>query len=218
MSDRSKRALLKRTLDLAIGGAALAATAPIMAAAGAAVAVTMGRPVLFRQTRAGKGGEPFDIYKFRTMRDSDPNQQSPETDAERLTKVGAFLRSTSIDELPTLLNVVLGDMSLVGPRPLYLKYNERYSPAQRRRLEVQPGVTGLAQVRGRNAIGWSEKFAYDVEYVERASVLLDLRILAETAVSVLRRDGIAAEGHVSMPEFMGDTDEEGAHANRGRNG
>ncbi len=194
---------MKRALDLAVGGAALVATAPIIAAAGAAVAMSMGRPVLFRQKRAGQGGQPFDILKFRTMRDSDPSQQSPETDAERLTRVGAFLRSSSIDELPTLLNVVRGDMSLVGPRPLYLKYNDRYTPEQRRRLDVKPGVTGLAQVRGRNAISWAQKFAYDVEYVDRASLLLDLRILVETAAAVLRRDGIAAEGHVSMPEFMG---------------
>lgn len=199
--------IAKRALDLAVGSAALVATAPIMAAAGVAVAATMGRPVLFRQRRAGEGGAPFDILKFRTMRDSDPSQQSPETDAARLTKVGAFLRSTSIDELPTLINVVRGDMSLVGPRPLYLKYNERYSAEQRKRLDVKPGVTGLAQVRGRNAIGWDEKFAYDVQYVERADLLMDLMILAETAISVLKREGIAAEGHVSMPEFMGEASE-----------
>jgi lipopolysaccharide/colanic/teichoic acid biosynthesis glycosyltransferase len=161
----------------------------------------MGSPVLFRQRRAGRGGVPFTVLKLRTM--LTPEQAGTVDDAARLTPLGRTLRSFSLDELPQLVNVIAGEMSLVGPRPLPLAYVPRYSPAQRRRLDVRPGVTGLAQVTGRNSLSWDERFALDVEYVERHDVWLDLRLLWRTVGQVLRRDGIAAEGHATMHEFLG---------------
>jgi lipopolysaccharide/colanic/teichoic acid biosynthesis glycosyltransferase len=158
--------------------------------------------VLFRQTRAGLGGRPFRVVKFRTMRDVDP-RRGLVTDAERLTPFGRWLRSTSLDELPTLWNVLSGDMTLVGPRPLPVRYLPRYSPTQGRRHEVRPGITGLAQVRGRNLLGWDAKLALDVSYVDARCAALDLRILRDTVVAVLRRDGITAEGEATAPEFLG---------------
>jgi lipopolysaccharide/colanic/teichoic acid biosynthesis glycosyltransferase len=175
-----------------------------MAGVAVAVRATMGAPVAFAQTRPGRGGEPFTIYKFRTMRDAVDARGNPLPDAERVTPLGSALRATSLDELPQLLNVLRGELSLVGPRPLLMRYMTRYSRTQARRHDVLPGITGWAQINGRNAITWTEKFELDVWYVDNWSPLLDLRILALTALRVLRREGIAQEGHVTMPEFMGD--------------
>ncbi len=165
------------------------------------VLAAQGRPVLFRQPRAGLKGRPFSILKFASMRDTRGPDGALLPDAQRLTRVGRFLRWTSLDELPELLNVLRGDMSLVGPRPLLLAYLPRYSPAQARRHEVRPGITGWAQVNGRNAVSWEEKFTLDVWYVDHVSFGLDLRILARTAWAVLRAQGVRAEGHATMPEF-----------------
>ncbi|HYJ80566.1 MAG TPA: sugar transferase [Longimicrobiaceae bacterium] len=167
--------------------------------------VLHGPPVLFRQARPGRDGVVFELVKFRTMRHPDATHV---TDADRLTSVGRFLRSTSLDELPTLWNVVRGDMSLVGPRPLLMQYLERYDPEQARRHEVRPGVTGWVQVNGRNALSWDEKFALDVWYVDHVSLLLDLRILLGTLGAVLARKGISAGGQATMPEFMGNAERE----------
>lgn len=191
---------VKRILDIVISALGLALTAPIQLATGGVVLVALGRPVLFRQPRPGLNGDVFVLVKFRTMREPDPAHT---TDAERLTRVGRLLRSTSLDELPTLWNVLKGDMSLVGPRPLLVSYLERYSRDQARRHEVRPGITGLAQVRGRNALSWDEKFSYDVQYVDRRSLRLDLQILAETIATVVRREGIDDASGATMTEFMG---------------
>lgn len=193
---------LKRALDLvgAAGGLAVAAIPMLVLAA--LIRATMGSPVLFRQQRPGRDAVMFELMKFRTMRDGDG------TDAERITRLGRFLRSTSLDELPELINVLRGDMSLVGPRPLLPQYLERYSPEQARRQEVKPGLTGLAQVEGRNALSWEERFEIDVRYVDTWTVPGDLRIIVRTVWSVLRREGIAAEGHVTMPEFRGEQSDE----------
>jgi lipopolysaccharide/colanic/teichoic acid biosynthesis glycosyltransferase len=175
---------------------------PVIAATAVVVALVLGRPVLFRQARAGLGGRPFTLVKFRTMVAVD-EARGLVTDAQRLTRLGRVLRSTSLDELPTLWNVLRGHMSLVGPRPLPMRYLSRYSREQARRHDVRPGITGLAQVRGRNWLDWDQKFKLDVAYVEQHSAGLDLRILAETVVTVLRRDGISARGEVTAAEFLG---------------
>ncbi len=193
---------IKRGLDLAASGVGLVVTSPIIAATAVVVLAAHGRPVLFRQQRPGKDGRIFELVKFRTMCQPDADRVS---DADRLTRVGRILRSTSLDELPTLWNVLRGDMSLVGPRPLLVDYLERYTPEQARRHEVRPGVTGLAQVSGRNGLSWEEKFALDVEYVDSRSLLLDLKILARTVTSVLKSEGIAAEGQATMAVFTGST-------------
>jgi lipopolysaccharide/colanic/teichoic acid biosynthesis glycosyltransferase len=163
----------------------------------------MGSPVLFRQVRPGLSGKPFEMLKFRTMRDATDSSGQPLADAERTTGLGRFLRSSSLDELPELWNVVKGDMSLVGPRPLLMQYLERYSPEQARRHEVRPGITGWAQVNGRNAIEWEEKFALDLWYVDHASLWLDLKILLLTVRQVLSRKGVSADDHATMPVFTG---------------
>ncbi len=193
----------KRALDVGVAGAALVATAPVTVPVALAIRVTMGSPVLFRQARPGLGGEPFMMMKFRTMRDPRPGEDMLASDGARITRLGRALRATSVDELPTLLNVLNGDMSLVGPRPLLMRYLDRYTPEQARRHEVKPGVTGLAQINGRNALSWEKKFAYDVEYVDRRSMVLDLSILVRTAAKVVARDGISAPGQATMTEFMG---------------
>jgi lipopolysaccharide/colanic/teichoic acid biosynthesis glycosyltransferase len=192
----------KRALDVAVAGPLLVVSAPVQAVVAAAVAVRLGRPVLFRQQRPGLVRRPFTMVKFRTMRAVDP-AKGLVSDASRMTGLGRFLRATSLDELPTLLNVVRGDMSLVGPRPLLMAYLPRYSPSQARRHAVRPGLTGLAQVNGRNALGWDERLALDVEYVDSRSMRLDLAILGRTVRAVLRREGISAEGEATMPEFRG---------------
>ena len=162
--------------------------------------------LLFRQTRIGLYGKPFTLYKLKTMRDPRPGEDPPTTDAIRLTRLGRFLRATSLDELPTLWNVLKGDMRLVGPRPLLPEYLPLYTPEQMRRHEVKPGITGWAQVNGRNAISWEEKFRLDVWYVDHKSTWLDLRILWMTAWQVLFRRGISAKGHATMPPFAGSGD------------
>ena len=191
---------LKRVLDVAASGVGLVITAPIMAGTAVVVLAGFGRPVLFRQPRPGRDAEVFELVKFRTMVAPDEQRQ---TDAERLTPVGRFLRSTSLDELPPLWNVLRGEMSLVGPRPLLVEYLDRYTPEQARRHEVRPGITGLAQVSGRNSLDWDDKLALDVEYVDNHNLWLDARILARTLGLVFRRDGISADGEATMPIFRG---------------
>lgn len=196
---------MKRVFDLVVGVLALMALSPVMLVLALLVRARLGSPVLFRQGRAGLAGKRFDLIKFRTMTNATDDAGRLLSDAERLVPFGQQLRATSLDELPTLINVVRGDMSLVGPRPLHLSYVARYSSEQRRRLEVKPGVTGWAQVNGRNALGWSDKFRLDVWYVDNRSFGLDLKILLKTLLSVVRRDGIAADGEATMTEFQPDT-------------
>lgn len=193
---------IKRGFDLLVAVPAFILTLPLQAAVAFLISRKLGRPVLFRQQRPGLRAEPFELIKFRTMLAPDPNRGLVD-DASRLTDFGAKLRATSLDELPTLLNVIRGDMSLVGPRPLLMKYLGRYTPEQARRHEVRPGLTGLAQISGRNDIEWDRKLALDVEYVENHSMLGDVRILAATARNVIRRDGITAPGQATTTEFMG---------------
>jgi lipopolysaccharide/colanic/teichoic acid biosynthesis glycosyltransferase len=195
----------KRAFDLTIAGLLFVLTLPIQAATALAIRIRLGSPVLFRQTRPGLGAKPFEIVKFRTMLDVDPELDRVD-DASRMTRLGQWLRATSLDELPTLYNIIRGDMSLVGPRPLLVRYVERYSPEQARRHEVRPGLTGLAQVSGRNALSWQNKFHLDVEYVDHHTFMDDLKIMRRTIRSVARRDGIAAVGDVTMPEFLGASD------------
>lgn len=193
----------KRLLDLAIALPVAAAAAPVVAVVAVATAVSVGRPILFRQTRPGLGGRPFEIAKFRTMSNERDSAGALLPDEARLTRVGKVVRGLSLDELPQLWNVLRGDMSLVGPRPLLVRYLDRYTPEQARRHEVPPGITGWTQVNGRNALSWEQKFAFDVWYVDNVGLVLDLKILARTAIKVVRRDGVAATGHATMPEFMG---------------
>jgi lipopolysaccharide/colanic/teichoic acid biosynthesis glycosyltransferase len=190
--------VVKRAFDVVVSAVAVLVAAIPMALLAVAIRLTMGSPVLFRQVRPGLDGRSFTILKFRTMRSGDG------TDAERITRLGRFMRETSLDELPELLNVLRGDMSLVGPRPLLVAYLDRYSPEQARRHEVRPGLTGLAQVSGRNATTWEQRFALDVEYVDTRSMALDLRIIGRTVRAVVTREGISAEGHATMPEFTGE--------------
>ena len=203
MARNSVSRAVKRTVDLAVALPALVLLSPVAAVVAAAVAIRIGRPVLFRQERPGLGGKPFTMLKFRTMTDQRSADGSLLPDRDRLTGFGQWLRSTSIDEIPELLNVVRGEMSLVGPRPLLMQYLGRYSADQARRHEVRPGITGWAQVNGRNAISWEDKLAMDVWYVDHWSPWLDFRILGLTLLSVVRREGIAAEGSATMPEFTG---------------
>jgi lipopolysaccharide/colanic/teichoic acid biosynthesis glycosyltransferase len=195
--------LVKKVLDRTAAGLALAAATPIMAATAALVAVSMGRPVLFRQRRPGLHGKPFEIAKFRTMRDAHDTHGVPLPDAERLTAVGKFLRSTSLDELPQLWNVLRGELSLVGPRPLLMQYLPRYDREQARRHDVLPGITGWAQVHGRNEVDWDARFRLDVWYVDHWSPWLDLKILALTISTLVRRAGIHRRDHSTMYEFTG---------------
>ncbi|WBB69859.1 sugar transferase [Micromonospora sp. WMMD812] len=195
----------KRFVDAVVAAVLLVLVAPVLAVVAVLVAVGLGRPVLFRQCRAGLDGQPFEVIKFRTMRPPDPSRGLV-GDAARLTPLGRWLRATSLDELPTLWNVLRGDMSLVGPRPLLPEYLDRYSPWQARRHEVRPGVTGLAQVRGRNSLSWEEKLDLDVWYVDSRSPRVDLSILLATVRTVLRREGITAAGAATAPEFLGTPD------------
>lgn len=194
---------MKRALDLLGAALGLCVFALPMLLIAACVRLRLGSPVLFRQTRPGLQGRLFVIYKFRTMRETRDAEGNLLGDDERLTRLGRFLRATSLDELPELFNVLKGDMSLVGPRPLLLEYLERYTPEQRRRHEVRPGITGWAQVKGRNELSWEERFALDVWYVDHRSLRLDLVILLLTAGKVLRREGVRAPGHATMPPFEG---------------
>ncbi len=195
----------KRALDLAVAVPAAAATAPLVVAAAGIVKLRMGGSPFFVQERPGLDGKPFRLIKLRTMRDAVDDAGRPLSDAERLTPLGRALRASSIDELPQLYNVIVGDMSLVGPRPLLIRYLERYTAEQARRHEVKPGITGLAQVSGRNALSWEEKFALDVWYVDHVSARLDLELLVKTTWKVIGRSGIAQAGHATMPEFLGGT-------------
>jgi lipopolysaccharide/colanic/teichoic acid biosynthesis glycosyltransferase len=193
----------KRFLDIALTLPALVFLLPVLAIATLLVRVKLGSPVLFRQQRSGWHGRPFTILKFRTMTDDRDTQGNLLPDEERLTPFGRFLRSTSLDELPELINVLKGEMSLVGPRPLLMRYLDRYTPEQMRRHDARPGVTGWAQVNGRNAISWEQKLALDAWYVAHQSLRLDLKILARTFWKALAREGISREGHSTAPEFMG---------------
>lgn len=197
------RLRLKQAFDRSIAAAGLVATAPVIAATAAAIRLTMGSPVLFRQVRPGLRGRPFEILKFRTMREAVDASGRPLPDGERLTRLGAFLRSTSLDELPQLINVLRGELSLVGPRPLLVQYLERYSPEQARRHDVLPGITGWSQINGRNSLSWNDKLAHDVWYVDHWSLVVDARILLWTLLRVVQRQGIARDGHATMPEFTG---------------
>jgi lipopolysaccharide/colanic/teichoic acid biosynthesis glycosyltransferase len=197
------RAIGKRFLDLIVVIPALFLLAPVLALVAVAVRLKLGVPVIFHQQRPGRHGRAFTLYKFRTMTEARTPQGHLLPNEERLTSFGQFLRSTSLDELPELFNVLKGDMSLVGPRPLLLHYLDRYTPEQLRRHEVLPGITGWAQVNGRNAISWERKFALDVWYVDHLSLWLDLRIMTITVWKILRREDISQQGYFSTPEFLG---------------
>ena len=190
-------------IDIVVAGVLVVVTVPLMAAIAVVIRLVDGPPALFRQARSGRGGRPFELVKFRTMRPADPDEAGPQHDAERLSRLGRALRATSLDELPTLLHVVRGEMALVGPRPLPVSYLHRYDDTQARRLEVRPGITGWAQVNGRNATGWDDRLALDVWYVDHASLALDARILARTVGTVVRRTGIDSAPGVTMSEFTG---------------
>ena len=196
----------KRLFDMIVAAAALIVLSPLIGVVALLVARKLGRPVLFRQQRSGLDGQAFRLAKFRSMTDARNALGHPLPDEVRLTPFGQRLRSTSLDELPSLWNVLKGEMSLVGPRPLHCSYDARYSPAQKRRLEARPGITGWAQVNGRNALGWNDKFMLDVWYVDHLSFWLDLKIIFRTVAAVFAARGIAAEGAATMPEFMGETE------------
>lgn len=193
----------KRVVDVLLGGLALIILAPVLLGVGIVVWLCLGPPVLFRQRRPGLGGGTFELLKFRTMTQALDAEGGLRSDAERLTPFGRALRRSSLDELPEFLNVLRGDMSLVGPRPLLEQYLNRYSPEQARRHEVLPGITGWAQVNGRNALSWPDRLALDVWYVDHVSFWLDMRILARTLWSVMKREGTSAPGHATMDEFTG---------------
>jgi lipopolysaccharide/colanic/teichoic acid biosynthesis glycosyltransferase len=197
------RAFGKRLLDLILTICALILLAPLFALVAILVRIKLGSPVVFRQPRPGLRGAPFILLKFRTMNDDRDAQGHPLPDAQRLTRFGRFLRSSSLDELPELINVLRRDMSLVGPRPLLMKYLELYTPEQLRRHEALPGITGWAQINGRNVISWEQKFALDVWYVDQQSFWLDLKILALTALKIILREGITEPGHATAQEFKG---------------
>ncbi len=197
------RRYLKRGLDLAIVIPVLIVSAPLLLLTALVVRMSMGAPVLFRQARPGLHGNPFTLLKFRTMMPSASEHVDPTMDALRLTRFGRWLRSTSLDELPELINVLRGEMSLVGPRPLLMQYLPRYNAEQLRRQEVRPGITGWAQVNGRNALTWQQKFVLDIWYVDHVSFTLDLRIIALTLWKVFKREGISQLGQATIEEFMG---------------
>lgn len=192
--------VVKRALDVVGALLCLVVLSPVIAATALAVRAKLGSPVLFAQPRPGRNGEVFRLYKFRSMRHVD-EARGWVTDEQRLTGFGRALRATSLDELPSLWNVLRGEMSFVGPRPLLVEYLDRYTPEQARRHEVRPGITGLAQVNGRNALSWDEKFRLDVQYVDRRGLALDARILLDTARAVFRREGISHEGQATMHKF-----------------
>lgn len=194
---------IKRPQDFLCALAAIIVLSPVLLVTAVLVRIKLGSPVLFTQERPGKDGKVFKLYKFRSMLPPKEGQDDPKYDAERLTPFGKLLRSTSLDELPELFNMLKGDMSVVGPRPLLVRYLDRYNEHQARRHEVRPGFTGLAQVHGRNAISWEEKFDWDVQYVDHITFLGDWKIIFETVRTVLKREGISAAGEATMGEFMG---------------
>lgn len=203
---------MKRLFDLVFAVSALVVLSPVIVAASVAIRVTMGAPVIFRQERIGRKGRPFRILKFRTMTAGAGPEGRPLPDEERITRVGAFLRRSTLDELPELVNVLRGEMSIVGPRPLLSEYRGAYTAEQFRRHDVRPGMAGPVLAAGRNSIAWDDKFALDLWYVDNWSLRLDARILARTAKSVCRREGVSAEGHATMPSLLdvrGVTDDEG---------
>jgi len=197
------RLWVKKAIDRTAALCGLVVLSPIFVCVSVLIWLSMGRPVLFRQRRPGWFARPFTLLKFRTMSERRDASGRLLTDADRLTHVGRLIRATSLDELPQLWNVLRGEVSMVGPRPLLMEYLGRYTPEQARRHEVLPGITGWAQINGRNALSWDEKFALDVWYVDNWSLTLDLRILFKTVWRVLRREGISQNGHPTMPEFMG---------------
>ncbi len=201
----------KRLLDLILAGLGLLLLSPLYLIVAALVRLKLGAPVLFRQERPGLHGRFFTLYKFRTMTDARDHTGALLPDAQRLTPFGAWLRSTSLDELPELWNVLKGEMSLIGPRPLIKEYLPLYTPEQRRRHEVRPGITGWAQIHGRNCQSWEQRFALDLWYVEHCSFWLDLTILWRTAAVVLSREGVSANGHVTMPRFTGSSQRQGSY-------
>lgn len=194
---------LKQIIDYGAALIGLLLLSPVLIGIAVIIRIIMGKPVLFRQTRPGRDGKPFTMLKFRSMKDIRDDHGALLPDSERLTKFGDFLRSTSLDELPELINVIKGDMSLVGPRPLLMEYLDRYSSEQVRRHEVRPGITGWAQVNGRNTLSWTKRFEHDVWYVDNWSMWLDIKIIWLTIVKVLAREGISAQDHVTMPPFTG---------------
>jgi lipopolysaccharide/colanic/teichoic acid biosynthesis glycosyltransferase len=198
---------MRRAVDVVVSSTALVVLSPVLAVIAVLVRLRLGSPVLFRQERPGLHGEPFTIVKFRTMRDAFDGDGVPLPDEDRMTRFGNLLRSTSLDELPELVNVLRGDMTLIGPRPLKMEYLPLYTPEQARRHDVRPGITGLAQVSGRNSLIWDEKFTLDVEYVDTRCLALDLKILWRTVVGVVKRDGISSEGFATAPRFEGSVDE-----------
>jgi len=197
--------LCKRLFDVVFSLSALIILSPVILLLAVWLALAQGWPVLFTQKRPGLGGKLFHLVKFRTMRDARGADGELLPDEQRITRLGAFLRRSSLDELPEFLNVLKGDMSVVGPRPLLVQYLERYSPQQARRHDVLPGITGWAQVNGRNALTWEEKFALDVWYVDHWSFWLDMRIILLTVWKIFKREGISQPGHATMPEFMGNS-------------
>lgn len=198
---------IKNGLDRILASLGIIVLSPVIIGVALAVRKSMGTPILYRQVRPGLNGEPFTILKFRTMTDATDENGQPLPDDQRLTTTGKLLRATSLDELPELLNVLRGDMSLVGPRPLLVEYLDHYTTEQARRHEILPGITGWAQINGRNTISWEEKFAYDVWYVEHCSLRLDIKIILFTLWKVFKREGISQQGHATMPEFGGSTHE-----------
>ncbi len=204
--------MIKRLFDIAAATGALVVLAPVYAVTAYKVKKNLGSPVLFRQVRPGLHGKPFEMLKFRSMKDAVDADGNVLPDSERLTDFGKRLRDSSLDELPELWNVIKGDMSLVGPRPLLMEYLPLYNDEQKRRHHVRPGITGYAQVNGRNAIGWDEKFALDAWYVDNQSLWLDIKILVKTVKKVVIKDGISAEGEATMPKFTGSMAAEPRHA------
>jgi len=198
--------IIKRIIDIVGSSAGMVFLSPVFVVIAVLIRLKMGSPVLFCQTRPGLNGKPFTLYKFRTMKDEYDVNGNLLPDEKRLTPIGQFLRSTSLDELPELWNVLKGEMSLVGPRPLLMEYLELYTPEQARRHEVKPGITGWAQINGRNALNWEDKFKLDVWYVDHWGIGLDFKILWLTLVKVVKREGISADGHATMPEFKGNKD------------
>jgi lipopolysaccharide/colanic/teichoic acid biosynthesis glycosyltransferase len=198
---------MKRLLDIVVAGTMILLLSPVLLLLGLLIRIQLGSPVLFRQARGGQFGQPFTLIKFRSMRDAVDANGSPLPDDQRLTKFGLFLREASLDELPSLWNVLKGEMSLVGPRPLVAEYLPLYNDKQRRRHDVRPGVTGWAQVNGRNNVSWDRKFELDVWYVENCSFLLDMKIIGLTLLKIVSRDGVSKDGHITSDRFLGNAND-----------
>ena len=201
---------IKRFFDIVSSLLAIIVLSPVLIISAFLVRIKLGSPILFKQERPGKDEKLFTLYKFRTMTDEKDENGELLPDEARLTKFGQFLRSTSIDELPELFNILKGDMSVIGPRPLLVRYLPRYDEHQKRRHEVRPGLSGWAQVNGRNTVTWEDKFNMDVEYVDNYSIVMDIKILVMTVINVLKRDGISSETSATMEEFMGNEEKETA--------